>query len=375
MAIYWILLSFSVLLFPICKLITNRVKKVQDLTPVENREIKAYFILVSLAMIFVIGCRGLFVGRDTLNYYFTYVRLQDVSALKVLFSDATEKGYVFFNILGHRLHLGFAGFNILYATVNISIISYLIYKKSPMPWLSYFIYICFEFFILDLTMMRQTLAMSIVALAMTLDKNETVWDFLKFVVCVFIAQTFHESAIIALPLWFLKKLPMDNYIIFVFLFLIGIAYLMRDSMAMLMDDTAGMISERYTRYGELKEGTAGMRLYLMVLVTVALGMFLRRYRRIEGNRWPFYSLCIMLMLLPALQGGGVAMRMYFYYYIFIIIYVPNLVAALDPKKDLFIKILIVVLYLIVGIYFFNSSLGERSLAGESYKFFWQPLFD
>ncbi len=375
MTIYWILLAFCVFLFPICKFIANRIKKVPDFNKVENREIKAYFILVSLALIFVIGCRGLFVGRDTLNYYYTYAKLQDVSGRAVLLSDATEKGYLLFNILGHRLHLGFAGFNILYAIANISVVSYLIYKKSEMPWLSYFIYICFEFFILDLTMMRQTLAMSVVALAITLDKNETIWDFLKFVLCIFIAQTIHQSAIIALPLWFLKKLPMDNYIIFIFLFFIGIAYLMRDSVAVLMGNTAEMISERYAKYGELEEGTAGMRLYLMVFVTVGLGMFLRRYRQIEGNSWPFYSLCIMLMLLPALQGGGVAMRSYYYYYLFIIIYVPNLVAALDPKKDTYIKMLIVLLYLIVGVYYFSSSLGENSLAGEAYRFFWQPIYD
>ncbi len=375
MTIYWILLAFCVLLFPICKFICNRIKKVPDLTKVENDELKVYFILVSLAMILVIGFRGLFVGVDTLNYYFMYARLQNTGILSVLRSDNLEKGYLLFNILGHRLHLGFAGFNVLYAIVNISIISYMIYKKSAMPWLSFFLYICFGFFILDLTMMRQTLAMSVVALAVVTDKNKTVWDFLKFLALVFVAQTIHSSAIIALPIWFLKKLPMNNYIILCFLFFIGIAYLMRDTVAMIISDSAELISEKYVTYGVLKEGTAGTRLYLMVLVTIGLGMFLKRYRNIEGSGWPFYSLCIMLMLLPALQVGGAAMRAYYYYYLFIVLYVPNLVAALDPKKDLFIKILIVSLYLIVGIYFLNSSLGENSLAGETYKFFWQPMFD
>ncbi|MBQ7037056.1 MAG: EpsG family protein [Clostridia bacterium] len=376
MTIFWALLSFTGLLYPVMKFVLNKQKGVPEFKKLKNNEIKLYFILVSIAMILVIGLRGVLVGRDTLHYYYSYASLQRIGILQVLRAqDVTEKGYMLFEVLSHRLHLGFAGYNLLYASFNISIISYIIYKKSRMPWLSYFIYICFEFFILDLTMMRQTLAISIVALAITLDKNETFLDFLKFALCVFIAQTFHQSAIIALPLWFLKKLPLNNIGVVATLFVILLGYLMRTQIAGLIGELAGDVSEKYTKYGELEEGTAGMRLYLMVAVTIALGMILGRYKNIKGNGLPFYSLCMMLFLFPAVQAGGVFMRIYYYYYIFIILYVPNLVAALDPKKDTHIKILIVLLYLAVGIYFFHLSLGPGSLVGEEYKFFWQPIYD
>ncbi len=376
MTIFWVLLAFTCLLYPVLKLIINRQKGVPEFNRIENEEMKAYFILVSIAMILVIGLRGLFVGVDTLNYYFSYARLQNVGIWQVLRAgDVPEKGYMIFQIIGHRLHLGFAGYNLFYAAFNISIISYIIYKKSRMPWLSYFLYICFEFFILELSMMRQTLAMSIVALAIMLDKNETFWDFLKFAVCVFIAQTFHQSAVVALPLWFLKRIPLNNVAVTATIFAIALGYLMRTQIAGVIGGLAGDVSEKYAGYGELREGTAGMRLYLMVAVTIVLGMFLGRYKNIKGNRLPFYSLCMMLFIFPAVQGGGVFMRVYFYYYLFIILYVPNLVAAIDPKKDTHIKLLIVLLYIGVGIYFFHRGLGPDSLVGEEYKFFWQPLYD
>ena len=376
MTIFWVLLAFTCLLYPIIKFVINRQKEVPEFNAIENKEMKVYFVLVSLAMILMIGLRGLFVGIDTMNYFMSYARLQNIGILQVLRAkDVVEKGYMIFQILGHRLHLGFAGYNLLYATVNISIISYIIYKKSRMPWLSYFIYICFEFFILDFTMMRQTLAMSIVALAIILDKNETFWDFLKFAVCVFIANSFHQSAVVTLPLWFLKRIPLNNIAVTATIFAIALGYLMRAQITDFIGGLAGDISEKYAGYGEIQEGTAGMRLYLMVAVTIALGMVLSRYKNIKGNALPFYSLSMMLFIFPAVQGGGVFMRVYFYYYLFIILYVPNLIAALDPKKDTHIKILIVLLYIGVGIYFFHRGLGPESLIGEEYKFFWQPLYD
>ncbi len=376
MTIFWALLSFTCLLYPVMKFVLNKQKGVPEFKKLKNNEIKLYFILVSIAMILVIGLRGLKVGVDTLNYYFSYARLQNIGILQVLrATDVTEKGYIIFQILGHRLHLGFAGYNLFYATFNIAIISYIIYKKSSMPWLSYFLYICFGFFILELSMMRQTLAMSIVALAIVTDKGETWKDFVRFLIFVLIARSIHNSAIVALPLWFLKRLPLNNLSIAITLFVVVLGFLMRGYISQLMSVLAGEISERYASYNEIREGTAGMRLYLMVSVTIVLGMFLRRYRKIDENGLPFYSLCMMLFLFPAVQGGGVFMRVYYYYYLFIILYVPNLITALDPKKDTHIKILIVLLYLAVGIYFFHASLGPDSLVGEGYKFFWQPLYD
>ena len=129
MTIFWVLLAFTCLLYPIIKFVINRQKEVPEFNAIENKEMKVYFVLVSLAMILMIGLRGLFVGIDTMNYFMSYARLQNIGILQVLRAkDVVEKGYMIFQILGHRLHLGFAGYNLLYATVNISIISYIIYK-------------------------------------------------------------------------------------------------------------------------------------------------------------------------------------------------------------------------------------------------------
>ncbi len=374
MTIYWTLLVFSCLFYPVCTITYNRWHKFGDFCPVENKNIKAYFICVSIFMIAIIGLRSVTVGIDSWNYFFMFsdVRYEGIS---YAFDPKLEleRGYVLFEILAHKAHMGFAGFNLVYAIFNVSVISYLIYKKSPMPWLSYFLYMCFSFFVLELTMMRQTLAISIVLLAVLTDKNETFMDFLKFVLWIFVAYMFHASAIVALPLWFLRKLPYNNTAVFIAIACVLIAYISKSTLTGWVEKVAAGISERYDGK-EIAEGNLGLRLYAMIGVSVVPGVFIRRFHKDRWNTFTFYCLCAMLLVFPAVQAGGSLMRAYFYFYIFMMIYIPNLITALDVNKDWKIKILIAVLYLAVGIYLFHGSLTGNGMKIVPYKFYWQPLY-
>ena len=372
MTIYWILLTVICLLYPICTVIYNRHHKLGDFRPVDNKNIKIYFYCVSLCMILLIGLRHMSVGIDSRNYlgYYANVRHEDFSYILDPYMDL-ETGYVLLEILAHKLHLGFAGFNLLYAIINVSVVSYLIYKKSPMPWLSYFLYCCFSFFILELTMMRQTLALSIVVLAVLTDKNEKATDFLKYALWIICAYFIHSSAIIALPLWFLKKIPYNNTVIFLTCTCIVIAYLSKSVLGKVVETVAAQVSEKYSNV-HIESGNMGMRLYAMIGVSLLPGMIIKRFHKDKWNTFFFYCLCVMLMIFPALQAGGAIMRTYYYLYIFMIVYVPNLIESLSPQKDGSIKILILVLYLIVGIYMLRSTLIEDALHVAPYKFYWQP---
>ena len=75
MAIYWTLLAFSCFSYPVCTILYNKRRKLGDFRPVENKDIKIYFILVSTFMALIIGLRGVYVGNDTLNYYIMFKEL------------------------------------------------------------------------------------------------------------------------------------------------------------------------------------------------------------------------------------------------------------------------------------------------------------
>ena len=220
-------------------------------------------------------------------------------------------------------------------------------------------------------MVRQTLAMSIVILAVLTDKNESFADFLKFLLIVLIAYTVHSSAIIAFPIWFLKRVRCTNNSIALFLGLIVVAYVMKDTLSGVLLQFAGEISEKYYEmYGKLQEQVVGTRLYFMVLASVLLGMFLKRFWKDKWNEFCFVCLCVMLIIFPSVQSGGAIMRIYYYFYIFLMIYVPNLISALDKKKDGRIKTVIIIMYVIVGTLYFHSRLLENDFHIVPYEVFW-----
>ena len=214
MWIYWTVILISFFFYPLCTIYRRRKNNISVGRAVGNEQIKAYFVIVAAVMIIVIGLRENHIGTDTISYYNTYRSManREFSYLleQSLDEEGREKGFVFIQILFNKLKISFTGFNIIYAIFNIWVITMFIYKKSTIPWLSYFLYIAFGMFVLDLTMMRQTTAMSIVILAVLYDKNENIYDFIKFAVIVYVASLIHSSAIICIPIWFVFKIPYNK---------------------------------------------------------------------------------------------------------------------------------------------------------------------
>lgn len=368
MIVYWMLLIVCLFLPEICGLY---MKKYVIIECDKKRSTPLfYFVIMSAYMIILIGLRSNYIGNDTMGYYNSYKNAASLS-FTYLLNEVSDKGFVFIQILFNKLHINFVGFNLIYALFNIVIISYLIYKKSNMPWFSYFLYITFGFFVLEFTMVRQTLAMSIVVLAVLTDKNKTFKDFVKFAVLVLIAYTIHASAIICIPIWFIRKIPFNNKTVIAFFVLIAACYVFKSLVTGIVFNLAGNISDKYEGYNSLETENAGILLYLMILVSVIFGLFISGFLRDKWNQTMFYMLCIMLVIFPAVQGGGAVMRAYYYFYIFLIIYIPNMLNSIDRGKDLPILMLVIMLYLILGLYQFYIAVAGNSNYIVPYQFFWQ----
>ncbi len=333
--------------------------------------LKRYHIIMAICMVLLIGLRSVNIGIDTLNYAYMYINAAS-TPFSYLNEDIKDKGYVFLCIVLNRLGVNFTEFNILYAIFNISIITYMIYKYSDMPWMSFFLFMAFGFFTLQFTMVRQSLAISIVLLAIILDKNKGIWDFVKFVLLVWIAYTIHASAVVALPIWFIRKIKPDKIWTFIFIAIIVFCYLFKGAIGELMFNLAGDVSESYENYGDELIENAGMFLYLMILVSVIFSIIIPQFLDNKWNFMTFIFLCIMLMMLPALQGGGAIMRIYYYYYIFMIVHIPNMISSVNRSKDRFITLLIMLLFLSVGLYMFaNDVFVNDTYKINPYEFFWQ----
>ena len=344
MAIYLAILPVCILLPEICRFFVYRYTNIPD------KEYKIpvfYYIAMSVYMIVLIGLRSADIGIDTSTYSNMY-KSAGAMAFSDLKYETSDKGFVVLEMILNILHISFNGFNLIYAAFVIIIVSLFIYKMSEMPWLSYFLYICFGFFLLDFSMVRQTLAMSIVILAFLIDKNRGIKDFALFALLVLLASSIHASAIIFMPVWFIKKLPFNSMLVACFIILAALCYLFKGQLSSFLLSFAQNVSDKYEMYNKTDTGSAGALLYLMVFVTVIFSLFIPKFFNNKQNVSLFYLLCIMLIIFPGVQGGGAIMRIYYYFYIFMIVFVPNMVCNMNINdKGLFV--LVIALYIMVYI--------------------------
>lgn len=372
MWIYWLIIFVAVIYYPISELYSSKKNQNMPKSDTDNRKNISYFVIMSVLMIVIIGLREKHIGNDTIGYYNTYKELATKNFVylldPILEETGREKGFVFIQILFNKLHMPFELYNIIYAAFNIIAISLFIYKKSKIAWLSYFLYIAYGMFVLDLSMMRQTTAMSIVILAILYDKNETILDFMKFAIIVYMASLIHSSAIICIPVWFVFKIPYNKNTLIVALCIIAFCYISKSFMVRFVSQIAANVADKYST-ANMQEGNAGMKLYLMIIVTVLLGSYKKNFLQDNFNVKMHYLLMLMLMVFPALQGGGAIMRVYYYFYVFMIVYIPNMLYSI--KKDKSLYMLSILLYIAVGLNMYISSITGNSYHMVPYKFFWQ----
>lgn len=370
MFFYWFLMIFCTSIFFVGKM-SVRLSTNDIYGRESNKEIKLCFVFVSFIMIFLISMRHESIGNDTYIYkYYFYERLADMDYSYLLSDVVKEKGYSFLQIFFNRIGLSFEAFNVLYAIFNVCVVMRLIYKWSDIPWVSVFLFFVLGFFVLNLTMMRQITAMSIVILAVMNEKDDNFLGFLKFLVAVLIAYSIHNSAVIALPMWFIKKARFNLKTVLFFFLLIILAYVFKAQLTGIVAEFASGMSDRYDRYNVEESGDFGNLFYIMMIVTLVASVFMSNFLSDRKNQILFMLTAIMLVIFPTTQVGGAAMRLYFYYYIFSIIYIPNMLSGMKRKRDFWMYLITLALFLAVGISEYNNSISSNQYHMVPYKFFW-----
>jgi len=170
-----------------------------------NNKVGNRFLGISFFLLFILlGFRDVSVGTDTINYLTIFER--------VVNSDykGVEPGWIFLNNLTYYLGLKFEFLLVLTALLTLAPVYYIIKRSSVNPMLSLFFYYTLYFYFDAFNITRQALAVVIVLVAMVqLINNKKIF----FILIVLLASTFHLTALIALPLIFVDKIP-DNMLIY-----------------------------------------------------------------------------------------------------------------------------------------------------------------
>ncbi|MHB1461984.1 MAG: EpsG family protein [Armatimonadota bacterium] len=352
MLVYAILLTIIVVLYPLFS---------RDVVDIDGHKFivnsKKYVVIVAGLLALLIGFRGLTVGIDTTQYFDTFQTIRGMDTTS-FFSQNSEVGY---RILQYVVDYALGNFQyllVIEAILYMGVIAYHIYRYSSSPVYSYLLFVVYGFYTFSMSTIRQTIAMAIVMIAYEYIKKKNLPAFLGIVL---LASSFHQSALVFLPSYWFNKFRLNQKSLAV----LAVTGLLMFYYRGYIQNIIRPLSRSY--YGDMETG--GSRMYLLLLVTVILGVVYSRALHLMGdnNRYLLFMMIASAVIMPITQFNPVVMRLYFYYFIFMIIYIPNLVFAISNKVT---RITVGTAYLVTGaLYFFLSSLSGSQL--ESYRFFWQ----
>lgn len=243
--------------------------------------------------IFVAGYRSC--GTDTMRYLYNYVRYIDFSWNELFdkINGVGESGHLILTkFLGYFSHSRLYLATYAALTVWFIYISTVSFKKEcvAMAMLIYYL----VFFSTSLNLMRQFVAISIIAYSI---KFVFERNFVKFFITIFIATTFHTSAFLMFPIYFLwtKK---DNLISLVLLVPILILILLIGlNLESVLDtvssyETESTAIQRYTTYTDLHEAK-NRDFYLNLLTSIIALIHYPRLKKADHKNTFFITLMII----------------------------------------------------------------------------------
>ena len=237
------------------------------------------FVLLVLYMIALCGFRAYdrlhHVGIDTNRYYESYLKVGRMQFANIINKNITDKGYTILQYILIKSGCEFWGLLLLSAVVYVGAISVYIYKYSKNPWMSVFAFVVLGIYSFTFSAVRQGIAMGICMIAyLLIDKIKGTKGFLLFVFLTWLASTMHASAIVFFPVYFLRKIPYKNIIIYISLGMAAVTMMFKNQFANLILQLAAETSDRYASYEIAESTSAGLLLYLFVLVAVFLKLIM-----------------------------------------------------------------------------------------------------
>lgn len=365
----------------ICLLIANAIALlISDFSHNgEKKQGKLLFIL--FVMIFLLySLRNSSVGRDIAGYMETYIEAgkHDIFSLDYVYF---ENGYTLFINICSNMGISFQWFLVITSIITLLPIYYFIKFYSDDKVLSCLIYICYIFFEFNLTGLRQAMATSIVLLGFILLFNNKKLRLIKYILCVVLASTFHQSALLALI--FIPFFYARNYkISIVFLVLIGLILLLfRDNIIKII----GSVADR-----DLDSDT-GIYLGWNIIFLILSGVFFLYAASLHKSNYGLenasymslikfggdvkkFSINIILievffvgLVVYFIFGFTTLLRATQYASISIIVLFPNALKALNYKDGMILKVLFVIYLLFFFVY---NTLYGNNLDIVPYSFFW-----
>lgn len=316
---------------------------------------KALISLVSLQLILILSLRHYSVGVD-IEGYLSFFRW---ATLGLTSEHRFEIGYKLYNKLVSFFTSNEQVFLAITAIVSLAPIGRFIYKHSKMPFLSFTLYIVFNYFSFIFSGLRQGIAYAIVFISYDYIRQRKL---LKFLIAVVLAGLFHKSALIFLPAYFLYKIKISKIKLIRFIIVDIVLFIFRRQIMQFFIDNF------YQDFYIIETSAYTWMTFCTTILLFGSFFYKKVASNSKGSEGLYMLLFVGVSLMMFATVGTNVMRMANYYYMFVIIFIPEVFSVLKKEKSLVLIGYALTIGLIL-IYF--KFLNDNTHHIVPYKFFWQ----
>lgn len=291
-----------------------------------------YLIISGIILVLISGLRSYNLGSgDTSRYAITFQEDVMTSFQNLWDSGMKDPFYhVFSKALSFVVGNNFSALLTIFAAIFIGAYSILVQKESPNLLLSFIVFFSMGFFNFSMNGVRQGLAMAFIMLAfIPLKEKKLLW----FIILVFVATLFHNSAVIFLLALPFCKVGFSKGKAILYLGLIAILMIYGDSLIRGIASEAATFDERFEGYVETTKTLTYAGFVQLMLYFLLVLMNLRRFFQQDPDASMLTTLLILAMIFQVFAVFIAEMfRVAMYFSSFLVILVPRLLQTYPPSN-------------------------------------------
>ncbi len=293
------------------------------LMPQGTKDRKQYIVIMAVLHSLLSGLRHPYLTGDMQSYSYKYWHIvEDGWFSEAVFQEGINFGFnwllKFFSTLSDR---NFQVFLIAVAIFIEVAVAYLIYKYSPLPWLSFLVWNCMGFYSFGFSAIKQSIAMGLIMIAFVGIMEERPKQFALFTI---LATIVHKPAFIFIPAYYLSKRKFTLQTLLTYICGAIVVFINKNQIVNLMQDfyyEEGVISD---------SADLGGRFFLITLFIIA-GFALKGFNGKYFSK--VANLIVAAAVLQMFSGfDNVFTRLTDYYLQFIIIFIPLSFADYKDEK-------------------------------------------
>lgn len=348
------------------------------LMPQGAKDRKQYIVVMAVLHSLLSGLRHPYLTGDMQTYCYKYWRV----AKQGWFSEEVFQGgrnFGFNWLLKIFSMMSGEEFQVFLIAVAIFIevvVAYLIYKYSPLPWLSFLVWNCIGFYCFGFNAIKQSIAMGFIMIAFVGIMEEKPKQFALFTI---LATLVHKPSLIFLPAYFLSKRKFTLQTLIIYICGAVAVFINKNQIVKLME-------EFYYEENVIGDSAElGGRFFLIVLFIIA-GFALKGFNGKYFSK--VANLIIIAAVLQMFSGfDNIFTRLTDYYLQFLIIFIPLSFADYKDEKLVGIsegirldippklRLIIIILLVIFLIWFYNKCYIDIDIIPvddyTNYRFFWE----